>query len=74
MQSNQKRVWMAAERLCHNIAHQTKTHEVRLVGFLILVFGMARSDHQARYCLDIFVKPFADIECDYTCQNGEKAG
>ena len=29
--------------------HQTKTHEMPLVGFLIFLFKMARSDHQAHY-------------------------
>ena len=53
------------------IMHQTKTHELPLVGFLIDLFWMAGSNHQAHYRLNLIVKPFADIVSHYTCQNGD---
>ena len=43
-----------------------------LVGFLIKLFWMAGSDHQAHYRLDLVVEPFANIVRDYTCQDGDQ--
>ena len=54
-----------------SIRPKMKPHELPLVGFLIQLFEMAGSNHQAHYRLDLIVKPFANIVSDYTCQNGD---